>query len=116
MSLMRWFALFADQHMQSMMAILAIKIIDLPGLCDLLWLPQAYLLLVSRCLGAYQMIGAVDLGKIRFLGIPDHLGVSSIPNPLEQLPPASKIMMQRATKGSQQCLLRLILLTLVPFA
>jgi hypothetical protein len=79
MSLASWFrqaqpggsGFFTDQHIQRMVAILAIAIIDLPDLVifleDLLLLTQAYLLAVSRRLGAYQLVRAVYLGKVCFL-------------------------------------------------
>ena len=65
-----WSAFFAHQHIQIMVAILAITISDLPGpmqlLCDLLLRPQADLLM-GRGLGTYQLIGAVNLGQICIL-------------------------------------------------
>ncbi len=61
----------ADQHIQSVVTVLAIAIIDLPGpvifLNDLLLLTQSDLLMVFRCLRAYQVIRAVNLGKIGLL-------------------------------------------------
>ena len=63
---LRWRGLFARQHVQNVVAILAVEIIDLSDpmkfLVDLLLLTQIYVLVIFWRLGKNQIIGAMYLG------------------------------------------------------